>query len=73
MARDDTRLEPGIRFGCGAFLGAVVGSLVALIWQPDSVLIALAVIFVPLLVFGLLSMKTGDPFWARLADLWPWH
>ena len=66
-------LEPGVRFGCGAFLGAMIGGIVALIWQPDSFFIALVLLVLPLLLFGLLSMKTGDPFWARLADLWPWH
>ena len=65
--------ERGIRFGCGTFFGMLFGLIVVAIWQPDNPLLFVSIIVIPLFLSGFLALKTADPFWERLADLWPWH
>lgn len=73
-------LERGVRFGCGALLGALVGFYIVaeqgLVAAPGETYLAAAV--VGAVVCGLLAMAFGDRFWQTgvptvLGEYrWPW-
>ncbi len=64
----------GVRFGCGAFVGAVLGVIAAIKWLDDigwaRFAAAAAVV---MLLFGWLAMRYGDRFWESARHwLWFW-
>ncbi len=65
------RAEFGVRFGCGAFFGILVGLAVAMhIVRPGWHAIVVVVVVTP--VCGLLAAKLGDTFWHFVLNSWPW-
>lgn len=65
------KLEKGIRFGCGALFGVLIGvkSFVYHFFMGDADPDIYVVVTVAL-VCGLLAMKMGDRFWMWLKGWW---
>ena len=62
----------GVRFGCGALLGLVVGVGGAIRFSSSSALLPVLSILATALIFGLLSARHGDRFWENLSRTLRW-
>ena len=62
------RAERGIRFGCGAIVGAAIGFFLAIRDFTGEMWVAVLIAVVIALVFGILATVYGDRFWERLID-----
>ncbi|MBK8767293.1 MAG: hypothetical protein KA778_02535 [Burkholderiaceae bacterium] len=68
--REPDATEKGIRFGCGALLGALValptaGWLAEAAFGPTGVAVLLSA-----LLFGWLALRFGDRFWGWVRHWW---
>jgi hypothetical protein len=69
------RLERGIRFGCGALFGSILGFSLAIRGFPERIVWTVLVAFGVALAFGFLATRYGDRFWERIASImrgWFW-
>lgn len=65
-------LTKGIRFGCGALLGLLIGVGAAVKLLPADTISEMLSIGLPSLVFGILAMQWGDGFWEWFRDYFWW-
>jgi hypothetical protein len=70
-------MEKGIRIGCGATFGALVGFLAAFFWLGRAGIFSLffAGLFAGLFggIFAFLAERDGDAFWSSFfRDRWWW-
>lgn len=72
MKHKPDKLENGIRFGCGALFGLLVGIYAGInFFLIDSELIAfIATVAAFACVCGFLAMKRGDRFWESIKSWW---
>lgn len=66
------RAERGIRFGCGFFAGAVLGSLWAAFYVGGGIAVILLLGGGLALVFGVFAVRHGDRFWDALLRWLRW-
>ena len=64
--------EKGIRFGCGFVLGAFVVAVTSVTWLLYAGWGFLAMVVVVGVIFGLLAMRYGDPFFERVMKWLSW-
>ena len=70
--RDSLAVERGVRFGCGACLGTILGFLGAM-QALDASFSALVVgAALGALLCGFLAVRFGDRFWESLPDWLQW-
>jgi threonine/homoserine efflux transporter RhtA len=63
-----------VRFGCGAFFGAVIGigSAVQFHDVDSSLTVFLVICLASVLLFGCGAAKAGDEFWHWIGKRWWW-
>lgn len=72
MSRPPDAAEKGIRFGCGAIFGLVVGFFtVVKITRMDPAM-TIAILAIVSLSLGLFAMRYGDRFWEAVRSWWWW-
>jgi hypothetical protein len=73
MNEKPDRTTKGIRFGCGALLGLLLGlSLVIYLIELTTRITIVACLFF-MVIFGLLSVRYGERFWEKISGiLWWW-
>jgi uncharacterized membrane protein YccC len=64
--------EKLIRFGCGAFMGLLLGLLVVFALLAPGAWMTAAVLLFSAICCGWLALRYGDPFWYKLAKYIPW-
>jgi hypothetical protein len=64
--------EGGVRFGCGAVVGALLGFHLAVRETDADASTAVAVIAVAAISLGWLAARYGDRFWEGLINLVRW-
>ncbi|MFT3767876.1 MAG: hypothetical protein QM820_20700 [Minicystis sp.] len=69
---DDDREAKGIRFGCGALLGFVLGLGAVVQLAPKSMVVAVVAAVAIAVIFGFLSARYGERFWDSLPDWIRW-
>ncbi len=73
MKKPDT-MEKGIRLGCGAALGVVLGASTAWYYTDlESVTPFVLTVVAFAVVFALLALVWGDRFWRVLSNLPLWY
>jgi uncharacterized protein YacL len=72
MVLKPDKLEKGIRFGCGAVLGLLVGVYVGIDYFliENEMVAFIATVVCIALVCGILAMKQGDRFWETIKSWW---
>lgn len=60
--------EKGLRFGCGALMGVVIGVGESLRYFPTEAYGFIGVVILTAIVCGLLAVRRGNRFWHGLAD-----
>ena len=65
--------EHGVRFGCGALAGLVVGFLLALRWSSGDARLSVGVASAAAIACGLLAAAFGDSFWEWLSRVISWY
>lgn len=69
MNHEPDNFEKGIRFGCGAVLGFLIGLYLMLdLLVSESVFYAIVTIFAMGCICGFFAMKKGDRFWFLMKD-----
>ena len=66
------RLEKGIRFGCGATMGLLLGFVIALKFLLVSLSAISIFVIVGAIGGGVLAVIYGDYFWRMLPDWLKW-
>ena len=64
--------ERGVRFGCGFFLGVLIGLGCMFVYTMASGYYVVAALAVFGVVFGLLAVRYGDALWLNLQKFWWW-